>query len=298
MILAAGLGTRLRPLTDHLPKPAVPVANRPLAAFALERLQGIGVDAVHANVHHLPEAMARALLAIDPRLRVFREVALLGTGGGLHNALRDVDDEVVVMNGDVLFDVDLRAALDAHRAADAFATMVVRPDPAAETMGAVRIAGDGAVRSIAGAPEGDHAGTRALAFSGVHVFSPRALRALPEEGCVIRQGYHRWLQADERVIGVVDEGRWADLGTHAAYLRANVALAAGAWSWPGVAPDARGIVHPGASVSAARITRSVVGEGAFVAEGVDLEGCVVWPGTRVSEPARDVILTPFARIGP
>lgn len=296
MILAAGLGARLRPLTDHLPKPAVPVANHALAGFAVARLRDAGVTELRANGHHLAEAMRDTLAALDPSLRFFAEETLLGTGGGLHNALRDAHDEVVVINGDVLFDVDLRAAIAAHRAHDAFATMVVRPDPRAEAMGSVRVALDGRVHAIAGHPSKSTTETEAFAFSGVHVLSRRALRALPLEGCVIRRGYHRWLDAGERVLGVVDQGRWADLGTHRAYLDANVAIATGDWTWPGITHDTRGIVHETARTADASITRSVVGEGAIVDSGVSLSGCVVWPFTHVTESTSDVILTPFGTV--
>lgn len=293
MILAAGLGTRLRPLTDHLPKPAVPVANRALVGFAVERLRDAGITSLRANGHHLAPAMRDALRALDPGLGFFAEQNLLGTGGGLYNALHDADDEVVVINGDVLFDVDVRAAIAAHRAHDAFATMVVRPDPRAEAMGAVRVSADGLVRMIAGKPDVRAEGTEAFAFSGVHVLSRRALRALPEEGCIVRRGYHRWLEAGERVLGVVDGGRWADLGTHAAYLEANVALATGGWPWPGITHDIRGIVHETARVKEASITASVVGDEAIVDPGVSLERCVVWPNAHVTTSARDAIITPF-----
>lgn len=294
MILAAGLGTRLRPLTDHLPKPALPVANRPLAAFALERLRAAGVREVRANGHHLADAMEATLRALEPAIRFFAEPVLLGTGGGLRNALADVDEEVVVMNGDVLFDIDLARVIALHRAHDAFATMVLRTDPNAIAMGAVYVDAEMRVASIAGYPS--IVTGAPYAFSGVHVLSPRVLRALPEEGCIVRKGYHRFLDAGERVLGVVDDGRWADLGTHAAYLAANVALANGSWSWPGIAPDARGIVA--SALPNAHISESVVGAGVTASPGLRIERSVVLPGSELREDAMGAIVTPFDRIVP
>ena len=117
MLLAAGLGTRLRPLTDLRPKPIVPVANKPLGAFALEHLARSGVTDVVANTHPQPEKVETALKAACPpgvALRFSREEKLLGTGGGLHKARAWFDGSqspVIVMNGDTLFAPDLDTRL-------------------------------------------------------------------------------------------------------------------------------------------------------------------------------------------
>ena len=135
MILCAGLGTRLRPLTLRVPKPAVPVCGLPLVSWTLGLLAGAGVSRAVVNVHHLPDAMAAVAetgaRAAGLPLAVSREPVIAGTGGALREASRHLAgaDEIVVVNGDVLFDVDLGAALAAHRASGALATMVLLPMP-------------------------------------------------------------------------------------------------------------------------------------------------------------------------
>src|SRR5262245_35688837 len=111
MLLAAGLGTRLRPLTDHLPKPAVPLLGRPLAHYAIDRLLAAGVTELAANAHHLPAHVARVVRERVPGAVVSIEAELLGTGGGIRRALEMLaargapiapGEAFVVSNADVL----------------------------------------------------------------------------------------------------------------------------------------------------------------------------------------------------
>jgi mannose-1-phosphate guanylyltransferase len=310
MVFAAGLGTRLRPLTERLPKPVVPLVNRPLASFSLERLAAAGVTDCAVNTHHLADEVPRALEGHAPeamRVRFVREETLLGTGGGLRNGLRTLVDAVgvdddslfLVMNGDIFFWPDLEGAIALHRRLDAVATVVLRPDPRARQLGALEVDADGRVRRLLGRPEEVAAGPlEEHMFTGVHVLSPRALSDLPEEGCVIRRAYRRWIDTGAVVGGFVDGGAWRDLGTPAEYLRAHLDLLDGALRWPGFEPPPDGVLRgAGATVGeGARLSRVVLGPGARVAPGVSLERAVVWPGTTVTESARDAILAPHARV--
>lgn len=296
MVFAAGLGTRLRPLTDELPKPVVPLLNRPLASYSLERLAALGVEEVAINTHHLSEAVVRELSPHVPdgmRARFVHEAVLLGTGGGLRNAMAGVADEVVVMNGDILFWPDLEGAIALHRRLDAIATVVLREDPRARQLGALEIDGEHRVRRMLGKPAEVDGRLRELMFTGVHVLSARALAELPEEGCIIRKSYRRWIDEGETVAGFVDEGSWRDLGTPAEYLRASVEMLRGELRWPGRAGVA---VDPSARVHDARLSDVVVGAGARIDPGVQLERAIVWPDTHVGEDASDVILAPHARV--
>ena len=294
MVLAAGLGTRLRPLTEERPKPAVPFGLRPLVCETLDVLHRFGVREVAINVHHLADRMAAL---VDPHLppgmsaRYLHEPVLLGTGGALANAaawLVEPGAPVIVMNSDIVFAPDLHAALERHRALDAIATMVLRPDPEAQRLGAIDVDDDGRVRRLLGKPSADSAWgpLHERMFTGVHVLSPRAFTDFPSEGCVIRSAYRKWIDEGAVVAGITELAPWKDLGTLAAYLEANVALA-----------EAR--VHPSARVAAgARLRHVVIGEGARV-DDVSLERVVVWPGATVSEDLHDAIVTPerVVRVG-
>jgi mannose-1-phosphate guanylyltransferase len=300
MVLAAGLGTRLRPLTDELPKPAVPVANRSLVAFTLDHVARNGGRRVVMNSHHLADRLeeaARASAGPELALDVLREEPLLGTGGGVRNArdllFADGGGEVVVLNADILFAPDLAGALATHRRLGAVATMVVRPDPDAVRYGAVEVDASSRVRRLLGAPAGDHGALRMFMFTGVHVLSRAAFDDLPEQGCVVRHAYRRWVDEGAVVAAHADESPWRDLGTIPAYLEANLDLASGRLRWPGVAaaPDGN-LVEPTATIGEGATLRGVViGDHAIVDPHVTLERCVLWPHARASAPAADTVLT-------
>jgi len=300
MLLAAGLGTRLQPLTDLRPKPIVPVANQPLAAFAMEHLAKSGVRTIVANTHPRPDEVESALKASCPRdveLRFSREATLLGTGGGLRKAHPSFDDpqaSVIVMNGDTLFAPDLTHAYAEHHARGAVATMILRRTSAPERFGAIGIDAQGWVRSLLGAPDDDRV-CEALMFTGVHILSPEAFSVMPESGCVIRTAYRRWVDGGAPLLGIVDDSPWADLGTVSEYHRLNLELALGSFAWPGV--EARGgCILPGSAEPPENIRRSVIGADIKIGEGVTLDRCVVWSGTRVTRSATNAVITPEHRI--
>jgi mannose-1-phosphate guanylyltransferase len=316
MVFAAGLGTRLRPLTLERPKPAVPVGNRCLASFAVEHLGRAGATQVVLNGFHLAEALEEALgqtsaeVALPP-WRIVRETTLLGTAGGLRNAwsmlgpqngTRDGAEDgspVVVMNGDILFAPDLARAVAYHEASGAVATMVVRADPRAFELGAVEVAhegpGVGWVRRLVGLPRELPRGIEVAPymFTGVHILAPRALESLPAAGCIIRTAYRSWLAEGEVVSAVVDAAPWRDLGTLESYLEANLDLAAGRLPWASLAVSDGSLVHGPAQVDASATVRSsVVGARAVVDRGVTLDRVVVWDGARVERSVSNAVVTP------
>lgn len=304
MLLAAGLGTRLRPLTDERPKPAVPLLGRPLAHYAIDRLLAAGVTELAANAHHLPEQVASVVRARVPDALVSVEPVLLGTGGGIRRALTQLaersgrplapDEPLVVSNADVLFAPDLPRALAIHRASRAFATMIVRRDPRADAAGPIDLDAKGRVRRILRVPESSEPLERTM-FTGLSILSGAAVLDLPQSGCVVRQGLRRWLDRGEIVQGVVEEAPFRDLGTPAEYLAAHVDLLDGSVPWQGITP-APAWVHPTAKVDGAVLRQTSVGEGASVLPGVTLERVVVWPGTVVRASERGVILHPSGRL--
>lgn len=209
MLLAAGLGTRLWPLTDLRPKPIVPVANKPLAAFAMEHLARSGVTRIVANTHPQPERVEFVLKAACPAtvsLAFSREPTLLGTGGGLRKARPMFDDPtmpVIVMNGDTLFAPDLRRPMAEHSSRGAVATMILRRTADPAQFGAIGLDDTGWVRTLLGTPSS--AAVDELMFTGVHILAPEAFDAMPESGCVIRSAYRRWVDMGAPVLGVIDD---------------------------------------------------------------------------------------------
>jgi NDP-sugar pyrophosphorylase family protein len=132
-------------------------------------------------------------------------------------------------------------------------------------------------------------------FTGVHILAPEAFSVMPESGCVIRTAYRQWVDGGAPVLGIVDDSPWADLGTVSEYHRLNLELASGLFAWPGVEPRG-GCILPASVEPSETIRQSVVGADVKIGEGVTLDRCVVWPGTRVNHSATNAVITPEHRI--
>jgi NDP-sugar pyrophosphorylase family protein len=222
MILAAGLGTRLRPLTDHRPKALVEVAGRTLLEITLARLGSFGIGEVIVNVHHFAAMVEEYLVAnknFGMRIEISREQTLLDTGGGLKKAawFFDTDEPFVLHNVDVISTIDLHRMTVAHIESQALATMAVQNRPTSRYLlfdKDRQLCGRRAGRD--GKPElvRQSSQVEALAFSGIHVISPRLLSSLSEEGAFsIVTSYLRLASRGETILGFrADEYSWRDLG--------------------------------------------------------------------------------------
>ena len=225
MILAAGLGTRLRPLTDNRPKALVEVAGRTLLEIALRRLKNVGVIEVIVNVHHFADMILAYLRDNDNfgmRIEVSREEELLDTGGGLKKAapffLREGSEEPFILhNVDVISTIDLPRMMQFHVERDALATLAVQDrqtsryllfDERGELCGR-RAGRDGKEELVRSAGQ-----SQALAFSGVHIISPRLFRKMGEEVAFsIITTYLRLAGEEEKIVAFrADEYYWRDLG--------------------------------------------------------------------------------------
>jgi len=313
MVLAAGLGLRMRPLTLLRAKPALPVLDRPLMQFTLERLARAGVRDVVVNLHHLPESVVEALgpgRRYGLRIHYSREPEILGTGGG-PRAVRDFfgREPFLLVNGDVFFDFDLRALVARHLASGAVATLALRPQPDARSYSPVVTDRRGRILSIAGRPRARR-GTRSM-FASVHVLDPRLLERLPAgRSDSVRDLYLPLLAEGAHLAGVRCSGAWYDFGRPSLYRDAQLRMLRG---------RGRGqvLVGSGARVaSAAAVRRSVLGARSRVAKGARVERSVLWPdavveaGARVTrsivttggvvraaERAEDVIVLPLEALG-
>lgn len=334
MVLCAGLGTRLRPLTNRWPKPAMPLLAGPLFRYSLATLRAAGISQVGINTHHLPEVMeAVARAEFGPGLTVSREAGeIQGTGGGIRG-LKDFlrDDDFVVLNGDVLFSVDLRPVLAAHRASGAAATMVLLPMPEGETYNAVELDAAHQVRRIAGKGPATSERLSGWHFTGVHVISPAVFDFMAPAGAedINRDVYLRMLERGLVVRGHVLQSRdvyWSDLGTPQRYAATHQHLLFGQvplapfgehgplvghprgagnfWAHPSASLDAdvkvagpaffgeRCVVEAGVRLGAA----VSIGRDARVGAGARLNRVAVLEGAQVAAGAQlsDVIVSPDA----
>lgn len=297
LVLCAGEGRRLRPLTLHHPKPLLPLLNVPLLRHVLERLRLAGVTRMALNAWHLAGQVEDFAAAGVPglQLHVRREAQLLGTGGALSN-LRDWirPGPLLVLAGDILADFDLAALLARHREARAEATMALTPQADTRRYGAVEVDDAGLLCDIVGALR--RPGARALVNASAHVLEPGFLARLPDgPACLVRQGYLPALAAGVRCAGHVHAGAWAELGTPPDLLAAQQAALAGRLPIDpallraaGRREGAESLVHPTALVAPDARLRggTVVGPQARVGAGADLQGCLLLAGARVPAGAR------------
>jgi mannose-1-phosphate guanylyltransferase len=302
MLVTAGFGSRLAPLTDFLPKPAVPVANRPAAWFAIDHLRRSGIREFALNTHHLAGELEHEVRAAAPsgvQLSFVHEPEILGTGGGIRNAWQPIDGETfLVMNGKYVFAPDIAAALRVHLETQAIATMIVKAVATNDPLGAVEIDADGRVRRLLGVGA-TSASLRPTMYTGVSLLAARAHRDLPERGCLIRDAYRHWIDRGERVMAVVDSASFRDVGMSLwHYWEANMALLTGVERWPGIEPAAdSALIAVDAMIdSGARIRASAIGARARVAADVSVERCVIWPGARVEQDLADAIVLPTGQI--
>lgn len=310
MILAAGLGTRLRPLSLELPKPVVPVLGRPLCTYNIEFLRRSGVREFLLNLHTKPKLIQQRVTGWAGGkipVRYSLEPLILGTGGGIRNAADFLREETfVAMNGDTVLRFPFASALAFHRDHRALATLVLLPDPWRRYT-PVWTDGEGRITGF-GDEAGD--GIRSGFYTGCQIAEPELLSRIPAKGasCIIRETYTPLIREKAPVFGYHTTGTFLEFGSPADYLRGTLELL---HEGPGRKPD-RSVtagsvaivppVHiaPGARIgSGARIgPDAVLEEGSTVGERASVSRAILWPRASVAsgETLDGAIVTPRTRI--
>jgi len=285
VILAGGEGTRLRPLTLGVPKPVVPVVDRPFLAHQLDLLATVGVKEIVFSVAYQPERVEAVFGdggLFGCRIRYAVEETPLGTGGAVKNAERHLDDVTIVFNGDVLTDVDLTGVVRSHRQSGARATLVLTPVPNPAAYGLVETDASGRVRSFIEKPTDPSQITTDTINAGIYILDTATLALMPpgENHSIERAFFPGLLRRGDLVRAWVHRGYWIDIGTPEKYLQVHRDILGGRFPvrLEG-APREGGWVHGEAVVEA----------------GAELAGpFYIGPGCRVSAGARvgpDAVLT-------
>jgi NDP-sugar pyrophosphorylase family protein len=296
MLLTAGVGQRMLPLTLYHPKPIIPVLGRPIVVQTLHWLRLTGVDEATLNLHHLPQDIRRVLGDGEvpglPTLHYSHEEQLLGTAGGIRKAapLLRGDGPIIVCNSDFLSDIDLDAVLDAHQSSDNLATLVFAPWRPGYTV--VERDATGRVLSLGGDTRDDHGEADGeWLFTGCQIIEEELIDRIPAEGpsCIVRDVY-RPLLKEGRVGSVTHEGFWWEFGTPELYLEGCMrVLALPPERLAAVSTDHDPIrsvgtadvaVGPAASLhpDARIVGHAALGTASHVAEEVLIENSVIGPG--------------------
>jgi mannose-1-phosphate guanylyltransferase len=281
MVLSAGLGTRLRPLSDELPKPLVPVGDQPILGHVLAWLGAHGFVRAVANTHHLPEAFAAAVLPMPVDL--IHEPTIRGTAGGIAGARHLLGPApIVVWHGDVLVEPPIAELVE--RTTDGLC-LAIAPRP--RGAGTVGIDDQGRVVRLRGERFGLE--VRGGDYLGVAALGARCLETLPDRGCLIGDWALPELRRGETVLTVDTMGPWTDCGDLERYLRANLDWLGqrGLDSWQ--APDSE-------LGSGVELRQSIIGSGAIVTGPGPVERSVIWPGASAVAPLREVVVTRSGRV--
>jgi mannose-1-phosphate guanylyltransferase/mannose-1-phosphate guanylyltransferase/phosphomannomutase len=310
MVMAAGLGTRLRPLTYEVPKPMVPVANRPVIEHLLRLLASHGITEIVCNLHWFPEVIRDALgdgSAFGVELSWEFEPELLGTAGGVRNVREFFGDEpFVVMAGDALTDVDVGALVAAHEANDGIATLVAKRVTNTSEYGVIVTDPDARVQGFQEKPDPAEA-LSDRANSMIYAFDPEIFDYFPDKPVVdfALDVFPALLDGDVPFHVHETSGYWNDVGSVSEYLQGNldavtgtVAVKAAGEIVDGSADETEPDEQDGGWQASGRV---LVGEGAELAAGATVTGpAVIGPGARVGEGAqvKGSVLLPGAEVPP
>ena len=332
VILAGGEGTRLRPLTLSVPKPVVPVVDRPFLRHQLDLLATVGVTEIVFSVAYQPERVQAVFgdgAARRCRIHYAVEETPLGTGGAVKNAERHLDDVTIVFNGDVLTDVDLAGVVRSHRESGARATLVLTPVPNPAAYGLVETDGSGRVKSYIEKPTDPSQITTDTINAGIYVLDTATLALMPEgeSHSIERAFFPALLRRGDLVRAWVHRGYWIDIGTPEKYLQVHLDILGGRFpvrlegearqgGWihrdAVVEPEAElappFYVGPGCRVAAlARVgPDAVLTASVRVQAKASVRESVVWPGSDIGESATvegaligmRVGVGSWARVGP
>jgi mannose-1-phosphate guanylyltransferase len=306
VVLVGGLGTRLRPLTETIPKQLLPVAGIPMIERVLAQLALHGVDRAVLSMGYLPDAFVAAypderIGGVDVSFAI--EEVPLGTAGAIRFAAHaaSIDETFLAVNGDVLTDLDVSSLVKVHRDRGAACTIHLTPVEDPSRYGVVVTDASGTVLSFVEKPDPGSAPSNDI-NAGTYVLEPSFLDLIPDDATVSveREVFPRMV-AERSLCAVVDASYWIDAGTPQAFLRANKDVLDGTRvvPLPGVLTDGV-LVLEGASVAeSAAISSSVIGRGARVGEGASVVDSVVLDGATIGARASvtDAVVGPHAVIG-
>ena len=220
-ILAAGYGERLRPITDHIPKPLLPIMGKPVIELVLEKISRLPIDFFGINIHHKPEMLTQwaAASQYTEKIELFHEKTILGTGGALRNAAKFLGNAAfIVHNADILSDISLETLVEEHFSSGNTVTLAVHDH---EKFNNLWIDSSGMLKKVGKGGREPSAGLCKIAFTGIAIYSPDFLDLLPEGNSSVVDA---WLMAlaSGRKIGTVNFSgcSWTDIGTPDAYASA------------------------------------------------------------------------------
>ncbi len=302
MILAAGFGTRLKPLTLGLPKPMFPVLNNPLLEHTLDLLSSQGIQDIIVNVHHLPEKIIDHFgdgSKFGVRLQFSREEEILGTAGGIKKAQPFLDKGTfLVMNSDVLADIDIKSILTFHKEKKSCLTLAVRKDPEPEKYKPIHLADNGRITQFVDASiKNSSTTTERVMFTGIQIMEPEIFSRIPPDKFygTTEDVFPTMIEEGLPVYGFLLDKYWIDMGTRETYIQAQVDALEGKLKLktaPSRNPEGPLVVPPVHIGKDSEISNdaqvgpyAVLGNGCRIRSGAVVENSILWEGATIGSGA-------------
>ena len=298
MVLAAGFGKRLQPLTRILPKPMFPVLGRPLLSHTFDLLRSANISEVAVNIHHLPDSIINYFEKEKPphlNLHFSREERILGTAGGIKKMQGFLEDgSFILINSDIITDIALNQVIDFHKKNNSKLTLVVRQDISPEQYDSIEICEDGRIVHFVGAsskniPEK----TTRVMFTGIQIMEPEIFERIPAgQFCGTTEDiFPQMVQDGIPIYGYIYDGYWKDMGNRESYLQVNADALDERVSLKGISPNELNnlfIIPPvlvGRNCHIAENSKigphSVIGPNCKIKSGAVVENSILWEGVTI-----------------
>jgi NDP-sugar pyrophosphorylase family protein len=298
MVLAAGFGKRLQPLTRVLPKPMFPVLGRPLLSHTFDILKSANISDVVVNVHHLPNFIINHFKNNPPpniNLHFSQEKKILGTAGGIKKMQSFLEDgPFILINSDIITDIKLDELINFHKKNNSQLTLVVRQDISPEQYDSIEICEDGRIVHFIGASSMKMpVNTKRVMFTGIQIMEPEIFNRIPSgQFCGTTEDiFPQMLLEEVPIFGYLHYGYWKDMGNRESYLKVNADALDEKVSLKGMSPNKfdRSIIIPPVLVGRnchiaenAKIgPHSVIGQNCKIESGAVVENSVLWEGVTI-----------------
>lgn len=276
IILAAGMGERLRPITEFIPKPLLPIVDRPIIEINIMRLLKFGIKNIGINLYHKSAMMRAYLEKFSDTLHLVTEDILRGTGGALCNFREYVDGDFIVYNSDVLTDCDLQEVFRFHKEHRPLATLVITQHRGTNC---VRVDKNAHVREFAREDNDEF-----YTFTGIAIVSDRIFQYLPDRECFsIIEAYQNIIDDDEPLLSLLHTGAWYDIGSSRDYWIVHQDILMRKVAFEEMKINSRCFIDPTSSVLTKELNGFIsVGPHCFIAEPVSLDNTVVFGHSSIS----------------
>ncbi len=284
MILAAGFGTRLFPLTIDRTKPAIPFLGKPLVGYVAEYVAKYGFKDIVVNLHHQPESVQKALgdgSRFGVRINyTLEEPKILGTAGALDNARHLLEDETfLIINGKIITDIDISKAIETHKKSGALATMVLKPNADRERFSVVETEGD-SITGFGDFPDKsairNSQSATPMMFTGIHILEPEVFEYIPRGvySDIVPTFYRPAIAAGKKIVAHVTDGKWFELSTIPRYLDISLAMLNGQTEKVIAGENVK--ISPSATVK-----DSVIWDGVSIEDGASVSKTIIADGVKI-----------------